>query len=145
MKSASLSLILFCAFATACSSNGGVFPLAQVQNTPVEEVSWTELPDGRAIAAVHGNRQTGEHITYVRFPPGLRTAIHTHSNPYSGIVVEGTARHFQPASEGQADWLMPGSFYSVPGNIPHISECAQETECVFAIHQHGAFDRALVE
>ena len=140
-----LILMLFCVFASACSSNGGVFPLTEVQTTPAQEVSWLELPDGRAIATVHGDRQMGEHITFVRFPPGLRTAVHTHSNSYSGIVVKGLARHYQPASEAQADWLMSGSFYSVPGNIPHISECSQQSECVFAIHQHGAFDRAIAE
>ena len=145
MNVISLILILFCVFASACSSNGGVFPVTEVQSTPAQEVSWLELPDGRAIATVHGDRQVGEHITFVRFPPGLRTAIHTHSNSYSGIVVKGLARHYQPASEAQANWLMSGSFYSVPGNVPHISECAQESECVFAIHQHGAFDRALAE
>ncbi len=82
--------------------------------------------------------------TYV-FPPGLRTAIHVHSYPYDGVIVKGAARHFQPASEAQAVWLMPGSFYRVPGNVAHISECSEASECIFAIHQHDAFDRALVE
>lgn len=138
-------LFLFCVLATACVSNSGVVPLAEVQNTPVEEIPWSELPDGRAIAAVHGDMQAGEHVSYVRFPPGLRTAIHVHSNSYDGIIVKGAARHFQPASEEQAVWLMPGSFYRVPGNVAHISECSQESECIFAIHQHDAFDRALAE
>lgn len=138
-------LVLFCVFATACSSSQGVFPPSAVQNMPVEKVSWSELPDGRAIAAVHGDMQLGEHITYVRFPAGLRTAVHTHSNSYSGIVVKGSARHFEPASERQAVWLRSGSFYSVPGNVAHISECSQDSECVFAVHQHGSFNRALVD
>ena len=145
MNIGALILILFCVFATACSSDRGGFPPSEVQNTPAEDISWSELPDGRATAAVHGDMRMGEHISYVRFPPGLRTAIHTHSNSYSGIVVKGSARHFQPASESRAVWLMPGSFYSVPGNVAHISECFQGSECIFAIHQHDAFDRALVD
>jgi hypothetical protein len=140
-----LSITLFCVFAAACASRGAVFPHAEVQNTPVEQIPWAELPDGRALAAVHGDMQTGEHVSYVRFPPGLRTAIHVHSYSYDGIIIKGAARHFQPASEKQAVWLMPGSFYRVPGNVAHISECSQESECIFAIHQHDAFDRALAE
>lgn len=138
-------IILFCVLATACVSKSAVSLITEVQNTPVEEIAWSELPDGRAIAAVHGDMQTGEHTSYVRFPPGLRTAIHVHSYPYDGVIVKGVARHFQPASEAQAVWLMPGSFYRVPGNVAHISECSEASECIFAIHQHDAFDRALVE
>jgi quercetin dioxygenase-like cupin family protein len=116
-----------------------------VTHTLIEDISWTELPDGRATASIHGDMSSGEHITYVRFPPGMRTAVHTHSRLYDGIIISGTARHFKSDSEGSALWLAPGSVYQVPAGVPHISECSEDTICIFAIHQHGAFDRSVVD
>ena len=116
-----------------------------VTRTVAEDVAWNELPDGRATAAVHGEMALNEHISYVRFPRGMRTAVHTHSNAYTGIILQGVARHFEPNSAGEDVWLPAGSFYRVPADIPHISECSDQSVCIFAIHQHGSFDRSLVE
>ena len=145
MRAIASATLLVCALLSSCAQYDSVIVASGVQFTLVEDTAWQELPDGRATATVHGDMTAGEHITYVRFPAGLRTAVHTHSNSYNGIVVRGTARHFEPELEDQSAWLMPGSFYQVSANTPHISECSEESQCIFAIHQHGAFDRQLVE
>lgn len=117
----------------------------RVSTTPIDEIEWTVLPDGRAIATLRGDRQTGEHTTFVKFPAGLRTAVHTHSNDYDGTIIRGEARHFEPQLEASAKWLAIGSVYHVPANTPHISECSGDSDCIFSIHQHGPFDRTVVE
>ena len=81
----------------------------RVSVTPFEEIEWTVLPDGRAIATLSGNRQTGPHTTFVQFPAGLRTPIHTHSNEYDGTIIRGNARHFEPQFEASTKWLLAPS------------------------------------
>ena len=115
----------------------------RLTQTVVDDIPWAELPDGRATAFVHGDMQTGEHLSYISFPAGMKTAPHTHSTTYVGIVVKGRARHFEPEVASTQGVLPPGSHYRVPGGVVHSSECLDGSECIFAIHQHDAFDRAL--
>lgn len=131
--------------AVGYASVGNADGEGRVSMTPFEEVEWTELPDGRAIATLRGDRQVGAHTTFVRFPAGLKTPVHTHSHDYDGTIIRGIARHFEPQYEASAKWLVIGSVYHVPGNTPHISECSDASDCVFSIHQHGPFDRMVVE
>ena len=140
-----ISLFAIIVFAVGYASVGNADGEERVSTTPFDEIDWTVLPDGRAIATVRGDRQAGEHTTFVQFPAGLKTAVHTHSNDYDGTIIRGTARHFEPQFEASAKWLNTGSIYHVPGNAPHISECSEESDCIFSIHQHGPFDRTVVE
>jgi len=144
-RNVTISLFATLVLAVAYASVGNADGEEQVSTTPFDEIDWTVLPDGRAIATVRGDRQAGEHTTFVQFPAGLRTAVHTHSNDYDGTIIRGTARHFEPQFETSAKWLNTGSIYHVPGKAPHISECSQESNCIFSIHQHGPFDRTVVE
>jgi len=145
MKNAGMKFLAVIFLAVGCATAGNADGEGRVSMTPFDEVDWTVLPDGRAISTVRGNRQTGEHTTFVQFPAGLRTAVHTHSNDYEGTIIRGTARHFEPQFEASAKWLNTGSVYHVPGDTPHISECSDESDCIFSIHQHGPFDRTVVE
>ena len=82
--------------ALAWGASGERGDRSELGHTLVAAVAWNELPDGRATARIHGEMTTGEHLSYVRFPAGLRTAPHSHSAEYFGIVVKGRARHFEP-------------------------------------------------
>jgi len=141
---AALTTLLVTLGVIGCATTSKANDTERVSVTPIDKIDWTELPDGRAIATVHGDRQTGEHTTFVRFPAGFRTALHTHSNSYDGTIVQGTARHYEPRFGVSEQWLPAGSVYRVPAGIPHISECSDESTCIFAIHQHNPFDRAIV-
>lgn len=140
-RSLLLSGLLFACGAAASAAGNG----SGVSYTAVEDICWNELPDGRATASVHGDMRSGEHLSYVRFPAGYRTLPHTHTHPYVGVVVSGQARHFEPDERQPNAWLGPGSHYRVPGGVVHVSECSSESDCIFAIHQHEAFDRQLVK
>jgi len=108
--------------------------------TPVSELKWKKLPNGRQLSAVYGDRTKGPHITFVKFAPGMKTAPHTHSNDYIGIVVKGTARHYEPGKPETETTLPAGSHWAVPATVVHISECLPGSECIFAIRQFRAFD-----
>ena len=139
-----LMQVCFCMACASCTFANKFGEGEFVTHTISADIPWVQLPDGRAIAAVHGEMASGEHISYIRFPAGMRTAIHTHSSTYTGLIVQGVGRHFEPDTAEVDLWLPAGSFYRVPANVPHISECSDEFECIFAIHQHASFDRRLV-
>ena len=121
--------------AAITSANGD-----RTTRTPVGELQWTTLPNGRQVSPVWGDMKTGAHITFIKFTPGMKTAPHIHSNDYVGIVVKGTARHYEPGLPETGTILPAGSHWAVPANVVHISECLPGSECVFAIRQNAAFD-----
>ncbi len=111
--------------------------------TTVSGLNWKNVSNGRSVSPVYGNMKTGKHITFIKFAPGMKTKPHTHSNDYVGIVVKGTARHYQPGFPETETILPSGSHWAMPADIVHISECLPGSECVFAIYQEAAFDRKL--
>ena len=134
---------IFCGACVAGLSTIAVAGSASAEETtrtPVSELKWKKLPNGRQVSAVYGDMTKGAHITFIKFAPGMKTAPHTHSNDYVGIVVKGTARHFEPGKPETETTLPAGSHWAVPANVVHISECLPSSECVFAIRQDAEFD-----
>lgn len=113
--------------------------------TQVGDLNWQQVSPGRSIAPVFGDMKTGKHITFIKFEAGLKTEPHTHSHDYVGIVIKGTARHYQPGFPETEALLPAGSHWAIPADVVHISECLAGSECVFAIYQDAAFDRKLVK
>lgn len=110
--------------------------------TTYGEMKWNEFPGGRAIADVVGHFKTGPHLKFVRFDAGVKTPAHTHSYGYTGIVVTGRARHYEPGNPSTQTILEPGSTWSINAGVPHISECLEGAECLFATQSDGPFDSA---
>lgn len=140
--------IVFCgiiAAGTGTSASAGSGTEKHVTHTPVSELEWKVLPNGRELSPVAGDIKKGPHTTYVKFAPGMKTAPHTHSNDYYGIVVKGTARHFEPGTPESKVVLPAGSHWAVPANVVHVSECLPGSECIFAISQKSYFDIKPVE
>ncbi|GMT48762.1 MAG: hypothetical protein IEMM0008_0301 [bacterium] len=105
-----------------------------------DKLKWIKLPNGRQISRVYGDMKKGHHITYVKFVAGMKTPLHTHSFTVVGIMISGTARIYQPGQPETMKVLPPGSHWTTPGNVVHIDECLPGADCIFAVHQNGAFD-----
>ena len=121
--------------------------VANAQETPVNashtainELEWTPTPFGPDASPVAGDFTEGQHITYIKFPAGMTTPIHTHSADYVGIVITGITRHWLPGKPETAKLLPVGSHWAIPAGVEHVSECMSGEECIMAIHQHAAFD-----
>jgi len=114
-------------------------------HTAVHELRWVETPFGPEAAIVAGDFTKGRHITYIKFPAGMTTPLHTHSADYTGIVVTGVTRHWLPGKPETEKLLPAGSHWFIPANAEHVSECLPGVECVMAIHQHDAFDFIAVD
>ena len=132
-----IGILTLCIVGTAAITSADS---AKTTRTPVSALQWTTLPNGRQVSPVWGDMKTGSHITFIKFRPGMKTAPHTHSNDYVGIVVKGTARHYEPGIPQTKTILPAGSHWAIPANVVHISECLPGSECVFAIRQNAAFD-----
>ena len=108
--------------------------------TPAADVKWMDTGFGPQAAPISGDFTKGKHLSFIRFKAGFKTPLHTHSHDYVGIVVVGQARHFEPGKPETETVLGPGSYWSVKGNVPHISECLPGEDCIFALSQDDSFD-----
>ena len=112
----------------------------QASRTPAQDIVWGETPFGPLATPVSGDFSAGRHITFIKFPAGMQTPVHTHSHDYTGIVISGVSRHYEPGKPETEVDLPAGSHWSIPAGLPHISQCLPGEDCVMAIYQDARFD-----
>lgn len=112
---------------------------AEVLNYPPALLDWQTTPEGVAFATLIGNRFEEPYMAMVRLPAGLISPAHVKSANMFGVVVEGTMTHYA-ISDGTGTALPQGSFYKIPKDVPHISECISKVDCVTFLYQDGKFD-----
>jgi hypothetical protein len=61
-------------------------------------------------------------------PAGFVSPVHTHTEDYYAVVVEGVGP------------LPVGSYWFQRGEEAHVTQCLSETDCLFFIVQPGKFD-----
>lgn len=109
-------------------------------NTPTSDLKWFETPIGPMASPVSGDFTKGAHVTYLKFPAGAKTPLHSHSADYVGIVISGNTRHTVKGLSESERILPPGSHWSMPANAEHVSECVAGAECIVALIQGEKFD-----
>jgi quercetin dioxygenase-like cupin family protein len=97
----------------------------------------TEKGELRA-GPVYGDLQNGRHGTFVRMPANFKSPVHTHTEDYYAVVVEGVGANHAP--DGKVVPLPAGSYWFQSGEEAHVTQCLSETECLFFIVQPGKFD-----
>lgn len=108
-------------------------------NFPPSQLDWQTTPEGVAFAALVGDRFEEPYMAMVRLPAGLVSPAHTKSANMFGVVVAGTMTHHAVGTEpGTA--LPQGSFYKIPREVPHTSQCVSKVDCVTFLYQDGKFD-----
>lgn len=121
---------------------------AVVHEAQSNEISVTELKffasgvkaeAGELEAApAFGDLGHDKHGTFIRMPAGFVSSLHTHTQDYYGVVINGVAANIRP---GQPDKpLAPGSYWFQRGEEAHITKCLSKVDCLFFITQPGAFD-----
>ena len=108
--------------------------------TPAQDVTWMQAPFGPYVAPVEGDFTSGGHVTLVRFAAGMTTPLHTHDHDYTGIVLSGETRHFEPGKPETKTVLGAGSHWAIPAGLEHVSECLPGDDCVMVLIQQDAFD-----
>jgi len=80
-------------------------------------------------------------MAMVRLPAGLVSPPHIKSADMFGVILSGVMVHSPVGADPDDDVVLPeGSFYRIPADVPHVSSCVSETECVSFLYQDGQFD-----
>lgn len=135
-----ISRTICSAFAATLLALPAIAETATVSATPVSKLAWAESGFGPMVSNVVGDMSQGQHLGYIRFTAGFVSPLHSHGADYTGIVVSGTTRHYEPGKRDLAVDLPAGSTWSIPGGLPHVSECLPGAECIMAIYQTESFD-----
>lgn len=86
----------------------------------------------------YGNLANGRHGTFVRMPAGFKSAVHTHTEDYYAVVIQGVGANFQAG--GKLVPLPAGSYWFQRGEEAHETQCLSTTDCLFFLVQPGKFD-----
>jgi len=110
---------------------------------PASDISFintgVKTDKGEVLAGpAYGDLQKGRHGTFVRLPAGFKTPVHTHTEDYFGVVIDGVGSNHPVGAE--ADPLPKGSYWFQRGEEAHVTECLSETDCLFFIVQPGKYD-----
>ncbi len=125
---------------TGCAIAGGNAVAGKTGHTSVTELKWMDSGFGPTVSPVFGDFSKSNHITYVKFPAGMKTPAHTHSHDYVGLVITGVSMHWEPGKPETKKPLSAGSHWFMPGGVQHISECLPGSECIMAIYQKNRMD-----
>lgn len=123
---------------TLCIAAPPAFADPLITLMPPTALDWTTTPEGVAFAPLSGDRWTEPYFAMVRLPSGTISPVHTKSASMFGLVIEGQMTHAAPGID--ATPIGPGSYFEVPAQMPHVSACVSDTDCVTMLYQDGAFD-----
>ena len=113
----------------------------RIQNEPVEKLDWQKTPEGVAFAALIGDRFAEPYMAMVKLPAGLVSPAHTKTANMFGVILSGSMVHSAVDADPNDDVVLPeGSFYKIPKDLPHVSKCVSDTDCVSFLYQDGKFD-----
>jgi len=112
---------------------------------PADMISFQDTPfSGVQLANAFNDETTGAHETFIKVAAGGAIPPHTHSQGTYSIVVDGPMEIPVPIDEMDTMMMQTGSAGFVPPATEHLMGClTPETtgeDCIFLIHQDGAFD-----
>ena len=108
---------------------------------PSSEVAYANINPAIQMADVWGDRATGPHGSFGKFPANFETPIHTHTFAYHGVVVAGVMTNpFGEAGEKNPPAMPAGSYWYVPAGEPHSTACVSDVPCQFFFDSQGGFD-----
>jgi hypothetical protein len=105
-----------------------------------DELKWDDV-GGPKLATVTGDSKKGPYIGLMQLPGGFTSPWHGHSGDYEAIQIEGTSTHWVRGEDGtKAKKMTPGSYWSMPGKLEHISQCEKGKDCLVLLLQKTKFD-----
>jgi hypothetical protein len=97
----------------------------------------TDIGELKASPA-YGDLNKGMHGTFIKMPARFVSPLHTHTEDYFGVVIQGVGVNSQ---EGKPDVNLPvGSYWLQKGKEKHVTKCVSDIDCLFFIYQPGKFD-----
>jgi len=118
-------------------SPGGMKPL----NLLAKDLKWVAPPGTQGIwfAQAWGDPNSGaENGFFVKLEAGFPGMMHTHTNDYHAVVIQGSPRHWEPGETPEAS--PPGSYFWQKGGAPHQDSCDPGADCISYVHMMGKLD-----
>lgn len=118
----------------------GKVPPPQPKFTAAEEVKWDDL-GGLKVAALVGDYKKGPYGALLRMPAGYTSPLRAHTGAYEAVEISGTSSHWMRGEDGtKAKKMTPGSYWTIPAKMEHVSSCAAGADCVMYISQKVKYD-----
>jgi len=136
------TLALAIVVGAAAVSLAGTGPAASTRASDDPALRWGPcpafMPEGCAIAVLHGDPAEPNADVLFRVPAGSSIPSHWHNSAERMVLVAGdmTVRYdgHEPAS------LRPGSYAYGPAKLPHTARCSAAAPCVLFIAFEGPVD-----
>jgi len=95
------------------------------------------------LGSAFGDVRNGKHGTFMKFTPGFRSLLHSHTFDYYAVVVKGVMSN---PEKGEKDSPLPvGSYWYQKGGEPHYTNCLSKDECIIFLVSEGKFDAQTLE
>jgi Domain of unknown function (DUF4437) len=110
-----------------------------------EEIKWDDV-GGPKMGALTGDYKKGQYGALMKLQAGFTSPLHLHTGAYEAIEISGTTSHWLKGEDGtKAKKMTPGSYWSMPAKLEHVSACAPGADCVFYVWQKSKFDFAVAK
>ena len=105
-----------------------------------EEIKWDDV-GGPKLGSLTGDYKKGAYGALMKLSAGFTSPLHSHTGAYEAIEISGTSSHWLKGEDGtKAKKMTPGSYWSMPAKVEHVSACAPGADCVFYVWQKTKFD-----
>lgn len=105
-----------------------------------EEVKWDDV-GGPKLGQLTGDYKKGPYGGLLKIPAGYTSPFHAHTGAYEAVQISGTSSHWVRGEDGtKAKKMTPGSYWSMPAKLEHVSACAPGADCVMYVWQKTKFD-----
>jgi quercetin dioxygenase-like cupin family protein len=101
------------------------------------------LPEGCAIAVLHGDPSQDNADIFFRVPAGSSVPRHWHTSPERMVLVSGELHVTYDGHDTIV--LETGAYAYGPARLPHSASCVSEQPCVLAIAFESPVDAVAVE
>ena len=111
----------------------------------LKDATWTPLmKEGPlpAVAPIEGDGTKGAYVGYLKLPAGFESPVHSHTNEYWSVLIQGKMTHWAAngGSEKDSKQLGVGDLTHMPAKLEHVSKCYPGAECIMVVVQKGKFD-----
>jgi quercetin dioxygenase-like cupin family protein len=131
----------FVAAALAASTCAAKPAAETLVSLPAKDLKWQELAGSGGIryANVRGSLTgNGPYEAFVEFPAGRANPHHFHTQALPTVVLSGV--FYAIFDDGKKVQYPAGSYYFIPGKMPHFSGCEPGAACVLFQYQNDHFD-----
>jgi hypothetical protein len=105
-----------------------------------EEVKWDDL-GGLKLGTLVGDYKKGPYGALLKLPAGYRSELHSQTGAFEAVQIAGTSSHWLRGEDGtKAKKMTPGSYWTIPAKVEHVSACAPGVDCIIYISQKTKYD-----